>query len=208
MAIVEKPSLFEDGRGYMPPAQSTEWGTPQDLFDGLNGLYRFTLDPCASAENAKCRKFFTKEDDGLSKSWDGERVFMNPPYGRGMGVWVEKAAAARGGIVVCLLPSRTDVRWFHDFIYERAKVKFIKGRLTFEGAPAPAPFPSMIVTFRPSLEERLETVRKDMDRLLGPLDRKHKVKGKMEPESKDIAFTVLHVRRWRNELFGSERSSG
>ncbi len=68
------------------------WATPQELFDELNGEFRFTLDPCATKDNAKCARFYTKERDGLLESWVGERVFMNPPYGRVIGEWVKKAA--------------------------------------------------------------------------------------------------------------------
>lgn len=78
-------------------SQSNEWATPQEFFDDLNNEFNFTLDPCATKENAKCAKFYTKEDDGLSKSWDNEMVFCNPPYGREIGKWVEKASKAMGG---------------------------------------------------------------------------------------------------------------
>jgi site-specific DNA-methyltransferase (adenine-specific) len=122
-----------------------EWATPQSTFDELNEEFHFTLDPCATKENAKCKKFFTAEDDGLSKSWGGERVFMNPPYGREIGRWVQKASQTGG--VVCLLPARTDTRWFHDYIYGKAEVRFIRGRLKFNDGKNSAPFPSMIVVF-------------------------------------------------------------
>jgi site-specific DNA-methyltransferase (adenine-specific) len=131
-------------------SNSTEWGTPQDLFDELNKKYRFTLDPCGTAENAKCKRFFSASEDGLSKSWKGERVFCNPPYGREMGKWIKKCyeSALEGAVVVALLPSRTDTAWFWDYIWpEKATVKFIKGRLKFvmNGKNNSAPFPSMIV---------------------------------------------------------------
>ena len=130
---------------------SDNWATPQDLFDKLNEEFHFTLDPCASAENAKCAKFYTKEDDGLSQNWDNERVFCNPPYGRGLKDWVQKAWNATGGIVVMLIPARTDTRYFHDFIYnkEGVEIRFLRGRLKFGGHTNSAPFPSMIVIFRP-----------------------------------------------------------
>ena len=78
-------------------SKSNEWSTPQDFFDQLNKEFKFTLDPCATPENAKCKKFFTEKDNGLAKSWDGEIVFCNPPYGRAISKWVEKASKARGG---------------------------------------------------------------------------------------------------------------
>jgi len=127
-------------------SNTPEWATPQKLFDELNSEFQFTLDPCATKENAKCAKFYTKEDDGLSKDWSKERVFMNPPYGRVIGDWVKKAATG-GGLVVCLLPARTDTRWFHDYIYGKAEIRFIKGRLKFGDGRNSAPFPSMIVIF-------------------------------------------------------------
>lgn len=129
-----------------------QWSTPQSFFDILNAEFNFTLDPCADKLNAKCSKFFTKEDDGLSKSWDGEKVFCNPPYGKEIGKWVKKCAevVAGGGcnLTVMLIPARTDTRWFHEFIYGKSEVRFIKGRLKFGDSKNSAPFPSMIVIFR------------------------------------------------------------
>ena len=128
-------------------SNTPEWATPQDFFDELDRCYAFTLDPCATKENAKCKKFYTKSQDGLSKCWDGESVFMNPPYGSEIGKWVKKASEIKRGRVVCLLPARTDTRWFHDYIYEKARITFIKGRLKFGGGKSSAPFPSMLVEF-------------------------------------------------------------
>jgi phage N-6-adenine-methyltransferase len=126
---------------------SSEWSTPQPLFDRLNSVFHFTLDPCATALNAKCKRYFTLEEDGLAQDWDGERVFMNPPYGRAIGDWVRKASAANA-LVVCLLPARTDTRWWHDFVVGGgASVSFLKGRLRFGDSLASAPFPSAIVIF-------------------------------------------------------------
>lgn len=126
------------------------WSTPQYLFDELNSEFNFTLDACATDENAKCQKYYTKEQDGLLKKWDGT-VWCNPPYGREIGKWVAKAAheSKKGATVVMLLPARTDTRWFHDFIYNRdsVKIRFLKGRLKFGGAKNSAPFPSMVVVF-------------------------------------------------------------
>lgn len=126
-----------------------EWETPQDVFDYLDREFKFTLDPCATPENAKCEKFYTKEDDGLSKTWRRERVFLNPPYGREIKKWVRKAylsSMVKPTIVVCLLPARTDTSWFHDYC-ARGDIWFIRGRLKFGGAKTGAPFPSMIVIF-------------------------------------------------------------
>lgn len=124
------------------------WATPQAFYDELNKEFNFTLDPCSNHENHKCEKYFTEEDDGLSKSWDNENVFMNPPYGSEISKWVEKASMARGGVVVCLLPARTDTRYFHNFIYHKAEIRFIKGRLKFGDSKNSAPFPSMVVIFK------------------------------------------------------------
>jgi site-specific DNA-methyltransferase (adenine-specific) len=129
-------------------SKTVEWATPQALFNSLNKEFNFTLDPCSTDENAKCTKHYTQKDDGLAQDWSGERVFMNPPYGRVIGEWVAKASTGGADIVVCLLPARTDTRWFHDFIYGKAEVRFIRGRVKFGDGKQSAPFPSMIVIFR------------------------------------------------------------
>lgn len=123
------------------------WSTPQDFFNKLDDEFGFTLDPCATPENAKCDKYFTIEDDGLAQDWSGERVFMNPPYGREIGKWVKKASESNT-LVVCLVPARTDTRWWHDYVIGGgAEVRFIKGRLKFGGSSNSAPFPSAVVIF-------------------------------------------------------------
>lgn len=124
------------------------WATPQDFFDALDAEFHFTLDVCAVKENAKCADYYTPEQDGLTQSWTG-RVWCNPPYGRNVGQWVKKAhdTASGGGFVVMLLPARTDTRWFHDYIYGKTEVRFVKGRLKFGGCQNAAPFPSMVVIF-------------------------------------------------------------
>lgn len=135
---------------YMPQSKTVEWSTPQDFFDKLNDEFHFTLDPCATKENAKCATFFTKEDDGLKKEWRGYTVFCNPPYGREIADWVKKAheEVSRFNIkVVMLIPARTDTRWFHEYIYQKQEVRFIKGRLKFGGHKDSAPFPNMVVVF-------------------------------------------------------------
>ena len=131
-------------------SNSEEWATPQSLFDELNKEFHFTLDPCATPENAKCKRFFTKEQDGLKQSWNGETVFCNPPYGRAIKDWVKKAheEAVKGATVVLLIPARTDTAYFHDYIYRKHEFRFIRGRLHFNECKSPAPFPSMIVIMR------------------------------------------------------------
>lgn len=136
-----------------------EWATPQKLFDELDREFGFTLDVCASEENHKCPRFYSKKDNALELPWQGV-CWMNPPYGRTQtGKWIAKASAEskRGSTVVCLIPARTDTRWFHEFIYGKAEVRFIKGRLKFEAdglaGKNSAPFPSMIVIFRPKPQD-------------------------------------------------------
>lgn len=134
----------------MYSSNTDEWGTPQKLFDELNEKFNFDVDVCANAENTKCRRYFSKEEDGLKQDWTQFKTcWMNPPYGRQIGSWIEKAyeASLHGTTVVCLLPSRTDTRWFHDYCV-KGDITFIKGRLKFNDGKVPAPFPSMIVVFR------------------------------------------------------------
>lgn len=134
----------------MYSSETDMWATPQFFFDKLNAEFGFTLDVCAVPENAKCPRFFTKETDGLGQTWDGV-VWMNPPYGRGIGEWVKKAfrsALLESATVVCLLPARTDTAWWHDYC-ARGEVRFVRGRLKFNDSGNPAPFPSAVVIFRP-----------------------------------------------------------
>ena len=132
-------------------SESNEWGTPKELFDELNAEFHFTLDPCSTHENAKCKQHYTVEEDGLSQDWAGEIVFCNPPYGREIAKWVKKAAVSHATTVM-LIPARTDTSYFHDYIYGKAEIRFLRGRVRFErtnGTPGDAaPFPSMIVVFR------------------------------------------------------------
>ena len=131
-------------------SNTAEWATPQAFFDELNREFQFTLDPCCTHLNKKCEKHYTKEDDGLSKDWSGETVFCNPPYGRELHKWVEKcyAESQKGTTCVMLIPARTDTSYFHDYIYGKHEVRFIRGGLRFNGCDQNAPFPSMIVVMR------------------------------------------------------------
>lgn len=132
-------------------SKSNEWSTPQEFFDELDKEFHFTLDPCSTHENCKCKKHYTIEENGLEQNWGGEIVFCNPPYGSEIGKWVEKCyreGTKDKTIVVMLIPSRTDTRYFHDYIYQRCEIRFIKGRLKFGDGKASAPFPSMLVIFR------------------------------------------------------------
>lgn len=131
-------------------SKSDEWSTPQETFDELNREFHFSLDPCATDDNHKCHLYYTKDKDGLKHSWEGHRVFCNPPYSD-ISNWVEKCyreGCKDNTLVVLLIPSRTDTKYFHDFIYNRSEVRFIKGRLRFGEETENAPFPSMVVIFR------------------------------------------------------------
>ena len=136
------------------------------LFDKLNSEFWFVLDPAATNKTAKCGLFYTPEMDGLSQSWDrGGAVFCNPPYGREIGKWVRKAfeESSGGYPIVLLIPARTDTSYFHDYIYGKAEIRFIRGRLRFtddEGNAAdPAPFPSMVVIYNGKLAAPKQRVR-------------------------------------------------
>ena len=138
-------------QSYMPPAQTDLWATPQSLFDELDAEFHFSLDVCAIPENAKCDHFFTPIVDGLKQKGGGQgTIWCNPPYGRELNKWVKKAyeTAQQGETVVMLLPARTDTKWFHEYIYNKAEIRFIKGRLKFGGSKNAAPFPSMIIIYR------------------------------------------------------------
>ena len=135
--------------GGMYTSVTGEWETPQDFFDAMNEVFRFDLDVCATHANAKCGRYFTREEDGLIQTWSGV-CWMNPPYGREISLWVRKAyesSLAGGTLVVCLLPARTDTRWWHDYVLAHASaVWFIRGRLRFSGRGR-APFPSALAMF-------------------------------------------------------------
>lgn len=127
------------------------WATPPEVFDPLHREFAFTLDPCATAETAKCPRYYTEADDGLAQDWRGERVFMNPPYGREVYAWTRKARDS-GALVVGLLPASTDLAWWHEDVVGRAEVRYIRGRVRFlTGGPYRASgfFASVIVVWRP-----------------------------------------------------------
>lgn len=130
------------------------WATPPEVFDPLDLEFRFTLDPCATPETAKCRKFYTEADNGLEQSWAGERVFMNPPYGREVYAWTRKAReeAKRASVIVGLLPASTDLAWWHDDVIGHAdELRWLRGRVRFlTGGPYRASgfFASVIVIWR------------------------------------------------------------
>ncbi len=117
---------------------SVEWATPRGVYEALDAEFSFNFDPCPLGGDV----------DGLATlfvSWEGRRVFCNPPYGD-ISRWLGRAREAE--LCVFLIPARTDTRWFHGLILPYAKeIRFIKGRLTFGDAKAPAPFPSMVAIF-------------------------------------------------------------
>lgn len=129
-----------------------QWSTPQEFFNHLNSEFHFTLDPCADENNHKCDLYYTKEQNGLIQNWGGHIVFCNPPYGKEIAKWIQKASQESekdDTKVVMLIPARTDTKYFHEYIYRKqnVEVRFIKGRLKFGGSRNSAPFPSMVVIF-------------------------------------------------------------
>lgn len=142
--------------------KNNSWCTPRDFFNKLNEEFDFNLDPCCMPKSALCEKYFTPDEDGLKQDWTGYRAFVNPPYGREIGKWVKKCfdEKDKAELIVMLIPSRTDTRYFHNWIYGKAEIRFLKGRLKFvdmdykgkeeDRKMSPAPFPSMLVIFRRS----------------------------------------------------------
>ena len=131
-------------------SNSDQWSTPKAFFDELNKRFDFNLDPCADESNHKCDRYFTKEDDGLVQDWGGATVFCNPPYGSEIKKWVKKSyeeSLKPNTTVVMLIPARTDTSYFHEYIYHKAEIEFVRGRLHFNESKQGAPFPSMVVIF-------------------------------------------------------------
>lgn len=142
-------------RNVLFSSATDEWATPQGFFDELNSVFHFDLDAAATAQNHKCETFYTREQDGLRQPWVGN-VWCNPPYGRTIGSWVQKASeenAKNNNLIVMLLPARTDTKWFHNYCYRKpnVEIEFIKSRLKFGESKNNAPFSSMLVIFKPKL---------------------------------------------------------
>lgn len=132
-------------------SERMDWETPNELFLELNKEFSFTLDAASSHENAKCERHYTEKEDGLSQNWGGETVWCNPPYGKELPKWIKKCAEEgkkKNTTVVMLIPARTDTRAFHEYIYGKSEIRFLRGRVKFVGAKNSAPFPSMIVVFK------------------------------------------------------------
>ena len=133
-------------------SKTNEWCTPQKFFDDLNEEFGFTVDVCATEENAKCEKYYTKEQDGLLQDWEGEIVWCNPPYGREIKDWIKKAYVTIENCcvnttIVMLIPSRTDTTYWHDYVMKASDIRFIRGRIKFGDGKNSAPFPSAVVVF-------------------------------------------------------------
>lgn len=130
------------------------WATPQHFYNTLNKEFNFEIDVCAIEENAKCDTYFTPEDNGLEQEWKGT-CWMNPPYGKTISQWIQKAyseSQKEGTTVVCLIPARTDTRYWHDYCM-KGEIRFVKGRLKFGDAKDAAPFPSAVVIFGEKAEQ-------------------------------------------------------
>jgi phage N-6-adenine-methyltransferase len=137
----------------MQSSEKHDWAPPREFFAELHREFRFTIDACAHDQNTLLPRYWSEQDNALTQSWSGERVFMNPPFGQEIPRFVHKAfieAQSGAELVVCLLPARVDTKWWHAYVMQSTEVRFIKGRLTFGDAPSPAPFPCAVVVFDPS----------------------------------------------------------
>lgn len=152
-AAAAPPGGFTGAGGAAFSSARDDWETPAWLFSALDSEFHFTLDAASSDANAKCERHLTKRDDGLAADWGGERVWVNPPYGRGVGAWARKAAiegAKPRTTVALLVAARTDTEWFLRYILGHAEIRLVRGRIRFElagVAQGPAPFPSMVAVF-------------------------------------------------------------
>lgn len=134
------------------PTQRIDWETPQALFDRLNSEFNFQTDVCANETNHKCARYFSPAQDGLKQEWSG-MCWMNPPYGRRIVPWIEKAyqsACSGHATVVCLIPVRSDNEWWKYVL--QSELRFIRGRITFVGAESGMMVPSAIAVFHAHLD--------------------------------------------------------
>lgn len=134
------------------PTDKTCWETPPEIFFRLNRVFQFELDVCALPDNAKCRLFFTPDMDGLRREWAPKICWLNPPYGRAISAWLQKAweESQRGATVVALLPGDTSTRWWHEWVQGRADVHPLRGRVRFVGATGSPNFSSVIAIYWPA----------------------------------------------------------
>lgn len=161
LSITEKRGNFIIQKALLSTGKD-DWETPQNFFDRLNEEFHFTLDPCSTAQNAKCAKYYTPAEDGLKQPWRGETVFCNPPYSKqgGQDAFVEKCykeAQNPGTTCVALLPARTDTARFHNYILGKAEIRFVRGRLRF-GGKDPAPFPSMVCVWKKGIQPAVKGI--------------------------------------------------
>lgn len=137
-------------------SKNNNWETPQGLFNKLNGEFNFVWDLAANKSNAKCEHYFSLLDNALDHDWSNLKgnLFLNPPYGRDIKYWVMKAAKTKldkDQKLVLLIPARTDTSYWHDYIFNQAEIRFIRGRIKFEQGGeqiGAAPFPSAIVVYK------------------------------------------------------------
>jgi site-specific DNA-methyltransferase (adenine-specific) len=142
------------GFAVMTSSVRQDWPTARGSFAWLDDEFQFTLDACASPENAKVDRYYTERDEGLMRSWQGERVFVNPPYGKQLPKWIAKCwnEAGHAEVIVALIPARVDTAAWHDYIFGHAEIRFLRGRMRFEGSGNDCPFPVAVVVWRPPLE--------------------------------------------------------
>lgn len=144
-------------------SKSKDWETPQDFYEKLNEEFGpFTLDPCATEETTKVPEYyFTLQDNGLFQDWGGQTVFVNPPYGTKLKDWIKKCyeeSLKPNTRVVCLIPSRTDTKYWHDYCMRAKEIHFVKGRLKFGNSTNCAPFPSAVIIFESKREIIIKTM--------------------------------------------------
>lgn len=144
--------MNENDKRVMFSSASDEYSTPQSFYDKLNNEFGFTLDPASTPDNHKCSTYYTQEVDGLVCSWNTDgAVFCNPPYSK-VANWIQKGyteSQRTFTTVVMLVPARTDTKWFHEYCMKAAEIRLVKGRLKFGNQKNSAPFPSMVVVFKP-----------------------------------------------------------
>lgn len=131
------------------PGRNVEWATPQHIFDWIERDWGpFSLDPCATPDNAKCETYFTDADNGLAQDWGEHMVFCNPPYSE-IAAWVAKGkdAAQRGACVVILVPVYSGAAWWHEHVPAAAHVVFIRGKFKFVGAAHNPMFYTALLVF-------------------------------------------------------------
>lgn len=150
MTAAKRQEWTKSARPYFESTRH-DWQTPRETFDALHSEFTFTIDICAADDTALLPRYWTERDEALLRSWEGERVWMNPPFGRQIARWMEKAwtESEAAEVIVALVPSRTDTIWWHRYAMEADEIRFFTKRLRFGPVTAagrdPAPFPSALV---------------------------------------------------------------